>query len=138
VLALLGRLPLAVALVCATAVGCETPFRPKDGVRYDPPPVYRQWWSTLEQCSGLRGDFSRVLWYEVPSAPGGWGFACPNGAQGAYCSGEWHSPHTIMIAGPSDIYTPGYRYHAFTVKHEMLHDLTQSGAHGPLFTRCLP
>jgi hypothetical protein len=133
-----SRALLAAALVAAATTGCETPYRPKDGVQYDPPPVYRQWWSSVEQCSGLRGDFSRVLWYEVPSAPGMWGFACPNEPPGLYCTGEWHSPHTIMVAGPNQIYPGGHRYDSLMVKHEMLHDLTQSGDHGPLFARCVP
>ncbi len=124
------------AVVWILAVACETPFRPENGVRFDPPPEFRQWWTAVEQCSSRQGDFSRVLWYEIPVPRGSWGFTCPNSSYGLVCIGEWHSPHTIMLAGPSEYYPQGVKRDSSTVKHEMLHDLMQSGDHGSEFAAC--
>jgi len=34
--------------------------------RFLPPPIYAQWYASMERCAGLRGDFNRVTWLVTP------------------------------------------------------------------------
>jgi hypothetical protein len=136
-------LPLAAAaaargvllLVGISAAGCEAPTAPAGAQRLTPPPVYSQWWHEVEQCSGLTGDMGRISWYVVPCEKGESGFPC-DAAPDHLCGGEWEWPHAILLAGPNRVLTQGYADDEWTVKHEMLHDLTQSGEHDDLFKGC--
>src|SRR5439155_2186966 len=47
-------------------LGCLDAFAPAGAVPFTPPAVYRAWWTEIERCAGLSGDFDRVEWYEVP------------------------------------------------------------------------
>jgi hypothetical protein len=127
----------AACLLAAAVASCLDPVSPPTGsTRFAPPAVYADWWGQLEACSGLSGNLSRIAWYEVPSTPGVWGFQCGDHWY-EVCLGEWRSSHQIWLAGPSDAYPGGHVYDEFTVKHEMLHDLTGSAQHGPLFSACV-
>jgi hypothetical protein len=126
----------AVAAVAAvTAEGCEVPTTPADAQPISPLPVYAVWWQQVEACSGLSGDLSRVEWYVVPCEAGESGFPCEATPDGL-CGGEWLPPHMILLGGPNGVLPDGYADDEFTVKHEMLHDLSGSAEHTDLFTDC--
>ncbi len=107
------------AFVFALAlVSCLDPFAPPPGTYpFAPPLAYRVAWLQVENCSGLRGDFTRVKWFAIP----GLFFRCGEGN----CQGMWTSPHRIYSAGDY-----------FTVRHEILHDLLGGGGHPPVFRTC--
>lgn len=71
------------------------------------PEIYRAWWRDAERCSGLAGDFDRVTWRVFVSEE---------------TRSRWLPPHMIIL-------TPAHVDAAGIVRHEMLHDLTQSGSH---------
>lgn len=80
----------------------------------DPLPVYAEWWSMTEECSGLTGEFSRIEWYVVPGASsfrsGG------RDASGIYSNGR------IVLAGNA-------QRAGDLVRHEMLHALLNRLGH---------
>ena len=104
-------------------LGCLDSFAPAGAVPLTPPAAYRVWWTEIERCAGLWGDFDRVEWYEVPGST----YTCP--AHEGRCDGWWRSPHTIYVA-------QSQLYDRPLVEHEMLHDLLQSGDHPPVFQAC--
>jgi len=126
---------VVVVAAGAAAAGCESPVAPSGSQAIAPLPVYSDWWQQVEQCSGLTGDLARVAWYVVPCEAGESGFQCEATPDGL-CGGEWLPPHTILLAGPNDVLPAGYADDEFTVKHEMLHDLTGSPDHPDLFKNC--
>lgn len=110
---------MAVLLVGAWA--CRNPFVPLDATPLSPPAIYAELWQQVETCSGLTSDWRRIDWFAVPTEQ----FATPEG----WAMGRWQPAHTIYL---SDAGQRTYR----TVKHEMLHDLLQSGDHPPVFDAC--
>src|SRR5207302_643462 len=72
-------------------LGCLDAFAPAGAVPFTPPAVYRAWWTEIESCAGLSGDFDRVEWYEVPGSS----YSCP--AYEGRCDGWWRSPHTTYM-----------------------------------------
>jgi hypothetical protein len=126
----------ALALGVGSA-GCgEPPTRPPEGaVRLVAPSVYQTWWADVERCAGVTGDIDRIEWYEVPCTAGETGFECPDTPDGL-CAGEWKAPHLISLAGPNALFPDGYVNDEFTVKHEILHDLLQTGDHPVTFQEC--
>jgi hypothetical protein len=96
-----------------TAAGCG--FDPTGDRPFDPPPVYREWWTKTEACSGLSGNFDRVRWVLIE----GRSFSCSSGQ----CAGHWSSfSHQIFLA--SD-----WAANEMVVRHEMLHDLIGHPGH---------
>jgi len=93
-----------------------------------PSASYAMWWSELESCSGVTGDFDRLRFFEVvaPVFVDGQQFPC---GQGFVCNGMWESPHDISVA-------PAFRRTERLVKHEMLHDLLLVVDHPPVFDAC--
>ena len=104
-------------------LGCLDAFAPAGSVYLTPPAVYRGWWTEIERCAGLWGDFDRVDWYEVPGSS----YTCP--AHEGQCDGWWRSPHTIYMA-------QSRLDDRQLAEHEMLHDLLQRGDHPPVFKAC--
>lgn len=92
-------------------------------------------WAMDQQCSGIHTTESwhRITWLAVAAdsfryAPSEWAY------------GFWFSPHTVYLANMlSDARFPiaddSMRFR-LVIRHEMLHDLTQSGAHGAPFDAC--
>ena len=110
-------------LVPLLLLGCAEPFAPPDATPFDPPASYATFWQQMESCSGLSGDMRRVQWFTVPgpiSAP-----------DGSHHWGLWASRHRIYLTADM-----APEFINWTVPHEMLHDLTQSGVHGVAFQRC--
>ncbi|HVH10350.1 MAG TPA: hypothetical protein VM736_11185 [Gemmatimonadales bacterium] len=110
-------------LVLAFVAACLDTFAPRGAVEFSPPPAYRAWWTAIEECARIWGDFGRIEWYQVP----GPSYPCP--AYEGSCRGWWQPPHTIYIAAQS-------LNDAQLVEHEMLHDLLQRGDHPPVFAAC--
>jgi hypothetical protein len=125
----------AIALLGAAAVGCEAPTSPLDARALKPPAIFAEWWHEVERCSGVTGDVGRIAWYVVPCEAGETGFRCEATPDGL-CAGEWRAPHLIKLAGPNRIFPEGYVDDAFTVKHEMLHDLLGTADHPTAFEDC--
>ncbi|HEX5388028.1 MAG TPA: hypothetical protein VFW66_15105 [Gemmatimonadales bacterium] len=101
------------ALAAATVAGCSS-FEPTGDHRIAPPAEYRAWFAETQACSGLKGNFDRIEWYEVD----GGSFDCPGGK----CVGRWNANHRIFIA--SD-----YLESEMVVRHEMLHELIGHPGH---------
>lgn len=78
------------------------------------PSQYPMWWSITEQCSGLRGDMSRISWYVVP----GQKVLNEDGDDGLY----YTNSHRIVLAGV-DVDS------GRVVRHEMLHALIGAVGH---------
>lgn len=85
-----------------------------------PAAEYQQWYREMEQCSGRRGEYDRIVWYTVP-----------DGKLGEQIMARWDAPHTIQLTEFVVRVTL-----ARTIKHEMLHDLLQSGEHPQVFDTC--
>ena len=102
---------------------CGNPFEQSGAVRFDPPALYAQYWQQMEICLGRSGDFSRVTWYSVPDS------GLHYNGEPAY--GVWDAPHSIYIE-------EGMLQNRYVLKHEMIHDLLQTGKHSPIFFTCDP
>ena len=104
-------------------------FDPPPGTYpFDPPVEYGTLWASVEDCSGLRGDMSRIEWFAIPGSR----FSCRGGDA---CTGLWRSPHTIFLSEAAKDGQTGPNYLA--VRHEMLHDLLGGGEdHPPIFFQC--
>jgi hypothetical protein len=103
--------------------GCgEGHFEPVEPHPFDPPALYRVWWSEVETCTETRGPFDRVRWYEAEEIR--------NGGTGDCHVGAWQPPHSIYL--DSD-----YLHYRAGVKHEMVHELLQRRDHDTsLFLAC--
>ena len=96
-------------------------FEPEGAQRFEPPPIYREWFANTEACSALRGDYFRIDWFVVP----GPAFACPSGQ----CVAHWHGDHSIFVA-------ERFVDAEMVVRHEMLHDIIGRPGHpDPPFVR---
>lgn len=126
---------VVAAVLVVVGASCEVPTAPAGSQPISPLPVYTVWWQQVEQCSGLSGDLGRVDWYVMPCEAGESGFQCEATPDGL-CGGEWLPPHTIVLGGPNNVLPGGYADDEFTVKHEMLHDLTGNAEHPDLFKNC--
>jgi hypothetical protein len=120
----------AVVLALALLSGChDTVVAPEvlvpEGVPMIPPTIYQSWWAEVAACAGRTGDVARVRWFEVPNTD----FFIYRGV--AYDGYWWEYHHTIFLAG-------NLRLDSFTVRHEMLHDLLNTGDHPSEYfgTRC--
>lgn len=91
---------LAVPSACSDAVAVD-----RGKVEIDPPAVYGVWWSEVEDCSGIAGDFGGVRWFAV------YGFA-----DGSGILGQWNERREITVR--SDVWLD-----RDVVRHEVLHDL---------------
>lgn len=116
---------VALLLAVVATLCCDLPFTPEGAEPFDPPAAFAEWWVEMESCSGIRGSFGSVRWFDVQHS-----FDAPNGEHEA---GWWHAPYDVYLA--SD-YETNAAYWPRLVKHEMLHVLTQSGRHSPLFAAC--
>jgi hypothetical protein len=114
-----AKVLVMLSLVSALAHGCRLPTAPlPDGaVPYAPnPQSIANWWEQVEECSGLRGDLSRINFYLVPDAPTfRW--------EGRDVIGLWMERDSrIVLAGD-------FAFREQNVRHEMLHALTRLPGH---------
>jgi hypothetical protein len=105
----------AAMTALASCRGLFDPPLPPDAVSYSPPASYSLWWSVVERCSGLSGDFHAVSWYQVAGAR--------NVAVGPDSVVGYYQPvnHRVLMAGQS-VSKPA------AVRHEMLHALLRYAA----------
>lgn len=115
-----------LAAVCAVVLSCEaTPVEPLPpaAVAFGPnPAMVEHWWYQVEQCSGRRGDLSRVRFYMVPDA----------------ASFEWKGQQVIglwMERGNRIVLASDHAFRAANVRHEMLHALLRVDGHPPEYFR---
>ena len=119
------------AILCLALLSCSEIFGlgvPDEAVPLTPlPAAFENWWTVVEECSGLRADFSDVRWWTVP---GHRTIPDAEGAAGQYIE----FGHSIVLAENKE-------KDGFLVRHEILHALLaaygQSG-HPKLFfeNRC--
>jgi hypothetical protein len=114
-----AKVLVMLVLAAALAHGCQLPTAPlPDGaVSYAPnPQSVSTWWQQVEECSGLRGDLSRVLFFLVPDAATfRW--------EGRDVIGLWmERDNRIVLAGD-------FAFRDQNVRHEMLHALTRMSGH---------
>lgn len=110
----------SLAVLVAAILSCEPGSATGRRMAFDPPLSYREYWREISECAGKTGDFDRLTWMEAP-----------DGSLGKGVLGRWDWPHTITLTSwvaAVEVKT--------TIQHEMLHDLNQSGEHGPEFERC--
>ena len=103
-----------------------------------PLPEFPQWWNEISSCSRSSGNFNRVRWFHVHGY-----FPCIIKEQLKNCEGVWQRPHDIYLSdnvfrlydlGPE---VEAARYEVkLVVKHEMLHDLLDTGKHTDIFKVC--
>lgn len=114
----MGRM-LVVTLFGIGVASCDAPTAPlpAGAVPYAPfPPQMAEWWAQTEDCSGRRGDLSKVRFYIVPNAS----------------TFEWEGRQVIglwMAAGQRIILASEYAFRARNVRHEMLHALLRVDGH---------
>ncbi len=108
------RLAASLAAVVLSCAGCR--YEPDGAAPLEVPAVYRQWWADLELCAQRSANFERIRFWKVKGET----FPCPNGP----CAGRWQSPHHVYIA-------ERWLENPSLVKHEMLHDLLNTGEHPP-------
>lgn len=100
---------------------CRSPFVPAAAVPLDPPSVYADLWQQVESCAGKTADWHRITWFAIATEQ----FDTPEGL----AMGRWQPQHIVYL---SDAGQRTYK----TIKHEMLHDLLQTGEHPPAFVEC--
>lgn len=120
-----GVLALAIGACSFLPVSDDATLRRQT---YPKTAVYRAWWTQIERCSELTGDYDDLRFFVAvsPVTAGGRRFPCGGGA---LCNGVWEAPHDITLA-------PAYLEDERLVKHEMLHDLLGASGHPPVFEAC--
>lgn len=115
---------VATVLALQACSDPTAPQLPADAVQIAPLPPYRTWWALMESCSGITGHFNDVTWFTSVSGSVG----------GRIVAGYWFSNGNRILLQSLSAQDGG------TVRHEMLHALTQSGAHPPhlFLDRCGP
>lgn len=113
---------LAVVASIVVGIACQPLTQPTPifGLRFPPPIEWNSDWAAMETCTGIHGNLSRLSWYRVA-----------DGGIGDRVMGRWDFPHRITLT--EFVVTHNV---ADTRRHEMIHDLTQSGEHGPEFQHC--
>ncbi|HYD54741.1 MAG TPA: hypothetical protein VEA99_19060, partial [Gemmatimonadaceae bacterium] len=117
---------LLLASLCLACIEPAAPL-PSGAERFDPPPIYRTWWSLTEQCSGRRGSLEAVAWYVVPGA------RTLRDPLGHEADGYWSARRNrIVLAGD-------WAQDGPLVRHEMLHALDRRDGHArdTFVARCL-
>ena len=114
-------------LASLALMGCYNmePSPPDWATPTDARPEWVRWYRAAETCSGRTGRPGRVEWHTV--LPLVWQRFF--WYDGRILAGLWLAPHRLYLsealAGDSAL-----------VMHESLHDILQTGEHGPAFVRC--
>jgi hypothetical protein len=111
---------LLALVVGACADSLTAPDLVSGAVRWSEQPNYATWWHQVEACSGQQGSISRISWYWTPDHPY---FTY----QGESYDGYWFRYQHQIILGRD------YVQDSTVVRHEMLHDLLDTGDHPPEF-----
>lgn len=112
-------------------MGClSEPFAPSGARPFVAPAEFGLVWAEVAACAQVAGEIARVSWFVVETDASGF-FPCPEHWRG--CLGWWAPKHTIYLSRRA-VDDPT----RWTVRHEMLHDLMQTGDHPTAFARCAP
>lgn len=111
-----SRTVALLALLTGAAVG--SPALPTAAQPFAPPPHFREWWRRTEACAGLKGNFDRIAWYQVPHART---FPTRLGEKVGLWTRQEHGTRIVVAEA--------YRDDELVVRHEMLHDLLDRGGH---------
>lgn len=107
----------AALFASCTSPAPTAPASLADATPFTPPAWYAHTYASMQQCSGLQGDFARVKWYHVTGsrvvAPDSGGYAA---------AVTYPSLHTIILA---DFYASD----TVVVEHEVMHELTDVLTH---------
>lgn len=127
---------LLPVLMACTSLGSE-PRLPTGTPVAEPLPavIMDSLWAMDQQCSGITtaDSWRRIQWLAVAAdsfryAPGQWAY------------GFWVARHTVyladMLRDPRFPVADDSMRFRLVIRHEMLHDLTQSGEHGAAFAQC--
>ncbi|HJQ11408.1 MAG TPA: hypothetical protein VJ840_10300 [Gemmatimonadaceae bacterium] len=112
----------AAAIACILALSCDRivdPALPGDAIRFTPPPVYAQWWTSTEACSGITGSLDAVEFYRIPNAS-----TIPDKTYGEVAAYWSPASNRIVLAD-------FYEMQGQVVRHEMLHALLRVSGHPP-------
>lgn len=110
-------------IAMAALVACTGPWEVENEVPVVPPAEYAVWFSEVEACMGAAGGavdgrFEDIRWHAA--------LDIYHGENGTKAWGLWTEPHKITIRrdklGSHQV-----------VKHEIIHDLLQSGLHDERF-----
>jgi len=105
--------------VSIAMLGCELPTQPLPigAVPYAPnPESVAIWWRQVEECSGMRGDLSKINFYIVPDAT----------------TFQWESRAVIGLWMERDrriVLAADFAFRERNVRHEMLHALIRLPGH---------
>ncbi len=115
-----GEMSRALLFLLAVTA-CRSAVEPADRVALDPPNEYRVWWNVTRQCVGRpEADFNRIRWWTATDV-----------LVDELASGLWVRDHDIYLR-PEKVDAER------VVRHEMIHDLLQSGDHeSPFFRTCV-
>ena len=104
---------------------CLSPVAPGDAKQYDPPAIYRTWWTEMEACVNANANFDAVRYYSLDIA------CLPAPAEEAGCRlGEYRpGANAITVALHAKLLES-------ILKHEMAHALGIE--HGELLDACAP
>jgi hypothetical protein len=87
--------------------------------QFHPPAEYRQWYKEAEKCSGLKGDYTKVIWTVTEKAWRTGTYKLTGNPR--YTYGQWHGLSDgrtgLILVNATDWRSEYY------VKHEILHDL---------------
>ena len=123
-----------ISLLTISAISCceTTKFTipPPRAERIQPKQEWRELWKDVEKCSELSGNFDNVRWFKSLEKI--------TDSTGAEFAGRWYYPHDIYLAPenvePESGWTEWYKQ--FNIKHEILHDLSQTDTHPKAFDIC--
>jgi hypothetical protein len=96
----------------------SVPELPAGAEALTPLATYSDWWRSVEDCAGRRGDMGRVSWFVVPDRTA---FSYRDARYNGYW---WDGVHWILLAGEQVS-------NGSIVRHEMLHELLGRGDHPP-------
>jgi hypothetical protein len=84
---------------------------------FTPPVEYRQWYHKMEVCTGMRGDYAKIIWAVSPHA---WITANSWNGKRGWTYGQWTSAsggRALIVLNADD-----WKFESY-VTHEMLHDI---------------
>lgn len=114
-----GGLAAWAILSCAACADASAPTPlPLEATRFEPEPVFRDWWTQIQECSGRSGDYDAVTWYYVPGEE-------PFHAPGLdkVVIGYWDP------AGNRIVLLQFVPNRSALIRHEILHALIRRGDH---------
>ena len=106
-----------VVCICWLATACAVPVAlPSGAVAFDPPEVYRTWWTMVEACSGVSGSFAHLGWYRATAS-------AVEARGGKDVEAYYDYTAKRVVVAEEAVYA------GRTIRHEMLHALRGQPGH---------